>query len=254
MRFLMMLAYRVNYYSGIIIYSINIGAYYFLWKAIYGGAESLGGLSSLQMTTYVAVAWMARAFYFNNLDREMAVEIREGKVAIEMIRPYNYLIMKTMMGLGEGIFRLVFFSVPGLLLVMLLFPMQLPADGTVWLLYLASLLFSFIINTQINLITGVLSFFFFSNMGFMHAKRVIVDLLSGLVLPISFFPLWAQEIMGFLPFQAISYLPTMIFTGGLGGEAALKGMLLQAVWIVVLLIPLQLLWMKARKTLVVQGG
>ena len=29
-RFLMMLAYRTNYYSGILIYSINIGAYYFL--------------------------------------------------------------------------------------------------------------------------------------------------------------------------------------------------------------------------------
>ncbi len=35
-RFLMMLAYRTNYYSGILIYSINIGAYYYLWSAIYG--------------------------------------------------------------------------------------------------------------------------------------------------------------------------------------------------------------------------
>ena len=31
-RFLMMLAYRTNYYSGILIYSINIGAYYFLME------------------------------------------------------------------------------------------------------------------------------------------------------------------------------------------------------------------------------
>lgn len=36
MRFLMMLAYRTDYYTGILIYSINIGAYYFLWNAIYG--------------------------------------------------------------------------------------------------------------------------------------------------------------------------------------------------------------------------
>lgn len=28
-RFLMMLAYRVNYYSGVVIYSLNIGVYYF---------------------------------------------------------------------------------------------------------------------------------------------------------------------------------------------------------------------------------
>ena len=40
-RFLMMLAYRTNYYTGILIYSINIGAYYFLWNAIYGGKVKL---------------------------------------------------------------------------------------------------------------------------------------------------------------------------------------------------------------------
>lgn len=41
MRFLTMLAYRVNYYSGIIIYAINIGAYYFC------GAQSTAASSSL---------------------------------------------------------------------------------------------------------------------------------------------------------------------------------------------------------------
>lgn len=107
-RFLMMLAYRTDYYTGILIYSINIGAYYFLWTAIYGGKEQIQGLSVVQMTTYVAVSWMARAFYFNNIDREMAQEIMDGKVAVELIRPYNYLGMKTMQGLGEGIFRLFF--------------------------------------------------------------------------------------------------------------------------------------------------
>lgn len=53
------------------------------------------------MTTYIAIAWMARAFYFNNIDREIAMEIQEGRVAVELIRPYNYLGMKVMQGLGE---------------------------------------------------------------------------------------------------------------------------------------------------------
>ena len=92
-RFLTMLAYRVNYYSGIIIYSINIGAYHFLWKAIYGDAESLGGFTVAEMTTDVAISWMARAFYFNNLDREIAREIKDGSVAIQLIRPYRYLVV-----------------------------------------------------------------------------------------------------------------------------------------------------------------
>ncbi|WLR51274.1 ABC-2 family transporter protein [Bacillus tianshenii] len=253
-RFLMMLAYRTNYYSGILIYSINIGAYYFLWTAIYGGKESIEGLSVIQMVTYIAVAWMARAFYFNNIDREIAREIKEGKVAVELIRPYHYLGMKTMQGLGEGIFRLLFFSLPGMVIVYFIFPLELSASFSIWLFFAASLVFSFVINTQINLLTGILTFFFFNNDGLIRAKRVTIDLFSGLILPISFYPGWAQEIMKFFPFQAISYIPSMIFTEGFNGNEVLDAIGFQLVWSVVLIIPIWLLWNLAKKRLVIQGG
>ncbi len=253
-RFLMMLAYRTNYYSGILIYSINIGTYYFLWSAIYGGKSEIQGLSILQMTTYVAVAWMARAFYFNNIDREIAAEIQDGKVAIEMIRPYSYLGMKTMNALGEGIFRILFFSVPGMIIAALIFPVSFSASLTTWLFFFFSLVFSFIVNTQINLLTGIMTFFFFNNTGLIRAKRVVIDLFSGLLLPISFYPLWAQDIMTYLPFQAISYIPSMIFTEGFVGQDVYQALLLQAVWAILLLIPIKLLWVLAKKQLIVQGG
>ncbi|PMC33832.1 daunorubicin ABC transporter permease [Bacillus sp. UMB0899] len=253
-RFLMMLAYRTNYYSGILIYSINIGAYYFLWTAIYGGKESIEGLSAVQMTTYIAVSWMARAFYFNNIDREIALEIKEGKVAVELIRPYNYLGMKTMQAFGEGIFRLVFFSIPGMVIVALFFPMEFSTNGLTWLLFASSLVFSFIVNTQINLITGMLTFFLFNNDGLMRAKRVIIDLFSGLLLPISFYPGWAQDIMVYFPFQAISYIPSMIFTEGMKGNEVLQAILLQGFWAILLLLPIQVLWVIAKKRMIIQGG
>ena len=49
-----------------------------------------------------------------------------------------------------------------------------------FLLYL--IVFSFIINTQINLLTGIMTFFLFNNDGLIRAKRVIIDLFSGLVI------------------------------------------------------------------------
>ena len=80
----------------------------YIWRE-----KLIEGMTSVQMTSYVAIAWMARAFYFNNIDREIAMEIQDGKVAVELLRPYNYLGMKTMAGLGEGIFRFFFFSITG---------------------------------------------------------------------------------------------------------------------------------------------
>lgn len=254
MRFLMMLAYRVNYYSGIIIYAINIGAYYFLWTAIYGDQDSLAGFTIGQMTTYLAISWMARAFYFNNLDRDIANEIRDGSVAIQMIRPYNYLVVKMMQGFGEGLFRFSLFMIPGLFIVCLIFPVELPTDLRVWAIYLAMLLFSFLINSQINILTGLFAFFVENNNGLMRMKRVMVDLFSGVIIPIAFFPDWLAKIMVWLPFQAITYLPSALFTGRTPITEAGTVFAIQIIWLVVLLIPIMFMWRAARKRLFVQGG
>lgn len=253
-RFLMMLAYRVNYYSGIFIYAINIGAYYFLWKAIYGSNETLGNFTILQMTTYVAVAWMARAFYFNNLDREIADEIKDGSVAIQMIRPYQYLVFKMMQGLGEGLFRLLLFSVPGMIVVALIFPIQLPTDAGVWIIFMVMLLFSFLINSQINLLTGLFAFFVENNEGLIRMKRVAVDLFSGLIIPISFFPGWAEALLKLLPFQAITYIPASVFTGRVTGSEIYIALGVQMIWFIVLVVPIYLIWRVARQRLFIQGG
>ncbi|WP_128895140.1 ABC transporter permease [Longirhabdus pacifica] len=253
-RFLMMLAYRVNYFSGIIIYTLNIGAYYFLWKAIYGGNDTLAGFTVLQMTTYIAISWMARAFYFNNLDREIANEIKDGSVAVQMIRPYQYLIVKMMQGLGEGLFRLLLFSAPGMIIITFLFPIQLPTDVMTWAIFMVMIFFSFLINSQINIMVGLFAFFVENNEGLMRMKRVAVDLFSGLIIPLSFFPLWAESILRWLPFQAITFLPASVFTGRVTGQQVYDALLTQVVWFIVLILPIVFIWRKSRQRLFVQGG
>jgi ABC-2 type transport system permease protein len=253
-RFLMMLAYRVNYYSGILIYALNIGSYYFLWKAIYGAQATLGGLSLQQMTNYVIISWMARAFYFNNLDREIASEIRDGSVAIQFTRPYHYLFMKMFQGLGEGLFRLLLFSLPGILLVSLFFPISFPTDPLLWLIFVNMLLFSFFINAQLNMITGLFAFFFENNEGLLRMKRIVVDLCSGLIIPISLFPGWTKTVLELLPFQAITYLPSSVFAGRVTGYAIFQVFAIQVIWFFVLIIPIYVIWTKAKQKLFVQGG
>jgi ABC-2 type transport system permease protein len=253
-RFLTMLAYRVNYYTGILIYSLNIGVNYFTWQAIFGDGSSLGGFTAAQMTSYVAVSWMARAFYFNNLDREISTDIRDGSIAIQFIRPYNYVLVKMMQGLGEGIFRFMLFMIPGMAIAMLLFPVQLPTEPAAWAGFLVMLFFSFLINSQINVITGLSAFFVENNEGMMRMKRVIVDLFSGLIIPISLFPGWLSSVLKLLPFQAITYLPGSVFTGRVVGVGIWNVLGIQIFWFLALLIPIVWLYHAARQRLFVQGG
>ena len=253
-RFLTMLAYRVNYYSGILIYTLNIGVNYFTWKAIYGGGETLGGFTGAQMTTYVAVSWMARAFYFNNLDREISTDIRDGSIAIQFIRPYNYVLVKMMQGLGEGMFRFMMLMIPGMVIAILLFPVHLPTELSAWAGFLVMLFFSFLISSQINIITGLSAFFVENNEGMMRMKRVVVDLFSGLIVPITLFPGWLSGILKVLPFQAITYLPGSVFTGRVQGVGIWNVLGIQVIWFLVLLVPIVWLYHAARQRLFVQGG
>jgi len=253
-RFLTMLAYRLNYFSGVLTYIVYTGGYYFLWSAVYGSRESLGGMTAAAMTTYLAVSWMTRSFYFNNLDREIADEIKSGAVAIQMIRPYNYLAGKLFSALGEGLFRLLFWMIPGMVVASLLFPLQLPRSLATYGVWAVAGLMAFFINALLNTIFGLLTFFLHNAQGLRWAKTLAADLLSGLFLPLHFYPGWMQTVIRWLPFQTVSYLPNMIFTGGLRGRDAWAAIGLQAVWSLVLGALTWSLWRRARRYLVVQGG
>jgi ABC-2 type transport system permease protein len=163
-------------------------------------------------------------------------------------------LVKAFQGLGEGVFRLLLFSTPGMIVVSFLFPIRLPLDPLVWVKFFTSLFFSFVINMEINLLTGLCAFFILNNQGLIWSKRVVVDLLSGLIIPLSFFPDWARKVLMLLPFQAISYVPGMILVKGLRGAAWLEAVSVQAAWSFLLAVPIAWIWAVARKRLVVQGG
>lgn len=253
-RFLTMLAYRLNYFSGILTYIVYTGGYYFLWSAVYGSRESIGGMTAAQMTTYLAISWMTRAFYFNNLDREITDEIKSGAVAIQLIRPFNYLLGKLTSAFGEGLFRLLFWMIPGMAAATWIFPVELPHSVQTYGLWALAGLLAFLINALLNIIFGLLGFYLQNAQGLQWAKRLATDMLSGLFLPLHFYPGWMQGLIRLLPFQAISYLPNMLFTGNLVGREAWAALGLQVIWVVVLAGGIGLLWRRARRHLVVQGG
>jgi ABC-2 type transport system permease protein len=116
------------------------------------------------------------------------------------------------------------------------------------------LVFSFLINSQINILVGLFAFFVENNAGMMSMKRILVDLCSGLIVPLTFFPGWAATLLEWLPFQAITYLPASVFVGRVSGDAVWGVLLIQLVWFVVLTIPIWLVWQRARRRLFVQGG
>ena len=252
--FLKILAYRLRYFTGIVGYFINVSVYYFIWSAIYGSSTNVAGYNLPQMTTYVAIGWIIRSFYFNNVDRDMAMEVSEGKIAINLIKPVDPQLMYVSQTAGEACFRALMFTLPIAAVLMIVYPISPPASLVQGFLFILSCLLALLIFTLINFIVGTMALHIISILGVIRAKYAIVEFFSGLLIPISFFPSGLQRFMAFLPFPHISFTPLQIYLGKVRGPAAWEALGAQALWVLVLFGSGRLFWKLSVRKLSVQGG
>jgi ABC-2 type transport system permease protein len=252
--FLKILAYRLRYYTGIVTYFVNVSVYYFIWKAVFAAGERMAGYDMAQMVTYVAVGWMVRSFYFNNIDREMAGEVLEGKIAVQLIKPVDVQVMYLAQTLGESCFRAVLFTLPISVVLFLVYPIMPPASPEAAVMFVLSCLLALSILTLINFIVGTMALQIQSIIGVIRAKYFVVEFLSGLLLPLTFFPVGLQKVISFLPFPHISYTPLQIYLGKARGAAGLQSLGLQALWVLVLFAAGRLYWRFSTRRLSIQGG
>src|SRR5215831_16983778 len=152
--FLKILAYRLRYFTGIVTYFVNVSVYYFIWQAIYIQSDRIAGYTLPQIVTYVSVGWIIRSFYFNNIDREIATEVIEGKIAINLIKPVNPQLMYLSQTIGECCFRAVLFTLPVAVVVFLIYPVGLPSSPGSAGLFVLSTVFALLIFACINFIVG----------------------------------------------------------------------------------------------------
>src|SRR5579864_9820451 len=149
--FVNILAFRLRYYTGIITYLINVTVYYFIWRAVFANATgSIAGFSLPQILTYVSVGWILRSFYWNTIDQEMAYEVIEGKIAMDLIKPVSVMWMWLARAMGESAFRLGLLTVPTAIVVALVFPVQGPSSGVDLTLFIIGVIGSFFLMGAIN--------------------------------------------------------------------------------------------------------
>ena len=253
--FVNILAFRLRYYTGILTYLINVTVYYFIWRAVFGQAEGqIAGFSLPQILTYVNVGWIIRSFYWNTIDQEMAYEVIEGKIAMDLIKPVSVQWMWLTRAMGESAFRLILLTAPTAILITLLFPVRPPASAGHFALFLVSAVGSFFIMGAINFLIGTCAIPLKSILALIRAKYWLVELLSGLLVPISFFPRPLQIISSWLPFEHIAYTPLQIYLGMLTPAATLRRIALEYLWIAALLWLGHIWWTRATRKITIHGG
>ncbi len=252
--FLNMLAFRLRYYTGIFNYLINVTVFYFIWRAVFRASPGFAGFSFAQMITYVAVGWVIRSMYFNNIDSEMAEDILEGRITMTMVRPVSVQVTYVARSVGESAFRLLLLSAPTAVVVALIFPVLPPADFAHFAVFLASLAGSVLLVGGLNFIVGACAVKLTSILGLLRAKFWVQDLLSGVLVPLTMFPAPLRAASRLLPFEHIGYTPLMIYLGKISWMEIAQALAIETFWVLALLAFGAWFWRVMSRKITVHGG
>lgn len=232
-----LMSYRLDFWLNVVVsFFTQLAVAYFLWLAIFEHteAETIGGFTFEGMVLYyVLVILLGRIVRGQERDLTVSQDIYEGTLTKYLLYPTDYFGFKYAAHLGDlvpGVIQLALF---GLLSVTLLDLTELAVTParlamTAVLVALANLL-AFLLRFGVMLVA-----FWADNVWSLNVMlRFTSELLGGLMLPLSLFPQWAQDILAWTPFPYLFYVPVMTLLGEVGPAEWLQAVAVSALWSVV---------------------
>jgi len=244
------LVYRVDLLADLLSAAILLGIYYFLWRAVFQTSPTIQGLDISFMTGYIALVQIVQGFIQTEIiEYEIADEVRDGSIALELIRPYGFMFYCYLKAYSRALLGALLISLP--IFLFALFALDLPLPPW-WRLgvFLMSLNLGFAVNAALSFLVGLAAFPLRSNEGILQLKRFILTLLSGNLFPIVLLPGLLGEITGLLPFRATVDVPIGIYMGTLPPTM----LFFQAGWALSLAFLGHLCFLVARRKLAILGG
>lgn len=251
----------ISYKANVIIFMFGdllmLAVTYYLWKAIYGSSSEaiINGFTLNQMIIYVFITFLTNLMISVDISADISREVLDGSIAINLVRPINYEKRMLFQGLGNVLYNfIVIFLITFTLTTFLFYRYFGYINILNIIIYFISIVLGILISFYFSYIFGLFSFKITNMWGMSQIMQSIIQLLSGTLIPIAFFPSWAQAIVKFLPFSAAIYTPTMIYLDKLTNIEIMMSLGVQIFWVIFLMIAAKLMWKSMIKNLTVVGG
>ena len=250
------LTYRFELWMELFINVLFMLVYVYLWKALYTEQTSVEGYDLNRILTYIVVSQTLLTFTFTlRVARIIEDKVRTGEVVTDLMKPVDFQLMTLATAAGTSTHTALFNMLPKFLLFSGVFGLSLPRSPLIVLLFIISVVLGYVILFSIEFIIGIFAFWLVEIRGIYFIVIWGLSLLfSGYFLPLEFYPAFLAKIAEVLPFRAIIYFPTAIYTGQSTGSALVAALLIQLTWVVVLMGLGRLGYRAAFRKLVVQGG
>lgn len=248
------LSYRMEVLGGILSNFVIMVATVFFWKSAYINTEQVAGVTGAQMSVYAVVVTILSVLFYCSVGDELGSRIRDGNIALDMLKPLNIYIFFLAQDMGNLLSALLLKAIPLFLISLLFIPFTPPVSVAAYMCFFLSIILSYAILWLTSALVGLLTFWAMHVGPLGFVKDVIVRILSGSLIPIWFLPDWLQRLINFTPFVYTYQLTAGVYIGKISVNQALEGNLLQLLWIGILLLLFILLKKRAFAKVLVQGG
>lgn len=224
-----------------------------VWTAVYAGRAAVDGVPLAEVISFTTLANLQLYLLSSNATGYLHDRIRGGLIALDLARPAPFLgqLMAHQVGFTAAWAPFVLLAAP---LAYLAGGMLPPASPTAAALYLGSLLLAYFITALIGILVGLLAFWTTEIWGVRTILDFVSQFFSGALVPLWFFGPLLRAVASWLPFQAQAFIPLSLYMGRITGGEAGAALTLQLGWVLALGLAARLVWRRAMRRVVVQGG
>jgi ABC-2 type transport system permease protein len=221
-----------------------------LFLALYDERGSVGGLDRAEALTYVWVVQSLFGLVWAAWLWELPDAVRSGAFEAELTRPGGVLGRLLAFDLGRmANLALVRATVP-LLGAAVVLDLDLPTTVGGWALAVASVALAAAMGFCVRFLIGASAFWTPDFRGVNAIAFPLIWFLSGFLIPVEYFPAGLREVAEAGPLTAMLTAPVRVVTG----RGAVGALLLQAAWVVALLLACRAVLAAGERRWVLAGG
>lgn len=260
-----LMAFKFAVFTWVIVTMFQVACTIFLWLAVYQNSPDtvINGFTIQEMITFqVFINIYTFVTFDNNTGYTINQEIKDGTIAMSFVKPISYRLRFIATNLGSFSVLMFMFGVPLLTIAYVVLSLIgfITIKISIWgfllylLLFFVAQIIAVLLNDTICYIFGILCFYTTAGFGLNQIKMVVVNFLSGVYVPIAFFPGIFKTIATYLPFAGMAQNPILILLMKVDYLKALEYIGLSLLWLIILEIFAKLLFTHASKKVTVQGG
>jgi ABC-2 type transport system permease protein len=230
------LTYRFNFLARTVFGLIPLIAVLYVWRTIYAGKPpdaSVGTYTLAQMISYYLLATIVDALTaVNEDDWQIAADIKDGNISQFLLKPIDYLTYRLCLFVSGRITYLAVAAIPLALFILYLrryfvFPPDWPTFG----LFLFSTFLTALLQFFISYSLAMLAFWVLEVSTFIFIVFAFEYIASGHLFPLGILPQGLAKALFFTPFPYQLYFPVSIYMGKISGPELVRGLLFQALWV-----------------------